>query len=82
VQKAYKYMPPGSSIIFMSTGGSFAYPKEFTGIYAVSKSALNNMTKAIANDLQKEKIRVNCIAPGIIKTEFSQKLWKSDETRE
>ena len=37
------------------------------------------MTKALAKELQREEIRVNCIAPGLIKTNFSGALWKEKE---
>lgn len=42
------------------------------GAYSVSKTALLGLTKAAAQDLAPEGIRVNCVAPGIIKTTFSK----------
>lgn len=48
------------------------------GAYSVSKTALLGLTRAAAVHLA-PKIRVNCVAPGIIKTRFSQLLWE-DET--
>ena len=36
--------------------------------YAVSKAAVIGMTKALAIELAPKKIRVNCIAPGFVKT--------------
>ena len=41
--------------------------------YAVSKAANIGMTKALAIELAKKKIRVNCIAPGFIKTPMEDK---------
>lgn len=41
------------------------------GPYSVSKTALLGLTKVLAEELGPEGIRVNCIAPGIIKTNFS-----------
>ena len=38
--------------------------------YAASKGAVLAMTKAMALDLAGEKIRVNCICPGIVETEM------------
>ena len=42
------------------------------GAYSVSKTALLGLTKAMAKECGPMKIRVNCVAPGIIKTKFSQ----------
>lgn len=43
--------------------------------YAVTKTALLGLTKALANGLAKDNIRVNAIAPGVIKTKMSEVLW-------
>lgn len=42
------------------------------GPYAVSKTALLGLTKALVHQLSPLNIRVNGIAPGIIKTRFSE----------
>lgn len=42
------------------------------GAYSVSKTTLLGLTKAIAQDVAKEGIRVNCVAPGLIRTNFSK----------
>lgn len=41
------------------------------GPYSVSKTALLGLTRALAPELAQSNIRVNCVAPGIIKTRFS-----------
>lgn len=41
------------------------------GPYSVSKTALLGLTRALAPELAHSNIRVNCVAPGIIKTRFS-----------
>ena len=41
------------------------------GPYSVSKTALVGLTKVLAQELAPDNIRVNCIAPGIIRTKFS-----------
>jgi len=38
--------------------------------YAMSKSALHGITKSLAIELASKKIRVNCVAPGFIKTQM------------
>ena len=41
------------------------------GPYSVSKTALLGLTRALAPELAQSNIRVNCVAPGVIKTQFS-----------
>jgi NAD(P)-dependent dehydrogenase (short-subunit alcohol dehydrogenase family) len=37
------------------------------------------LTKTLAVELAKENVRVNAIAPGLIRTRFSEVLWSSPE---
>jgi NAD(P)-dependent dehydrogenase (short-subunit alcohol dehydrogenase family) len=53
-------------------------PTPFLGIYSVSKAALDMVTKSFALELGGQGIRVNGIAPGLVKTHFSQALWSND----
>ena len=58
-----------SSIVFISSiNGSCIGAKGFT-LYSTSKGALSGLVKSLAADLSKLKIRVNEIAPGMIKTD-------------
>jgi len=68
----------GGSIIHLGSIGGIR-PESGIGIYSASKAALNNMTMAMAQDWGADNIRVNSICPGVIKTKFSEALWK-DET--
>jgi len=45
-------------------------------IYSVTKAGLIMLTKVMAKEWGQYKIRVNAIAPGLIKTRFSEALWK------
>lgn len=63
----------GGSIVFVSSIAGLN-PFELLGAYSVSKTALFGLTKAASKDLAIEGIRVNCLAPGIIKTKFSQAI--------
>lgn len=70
----------GGSIVFVSSIGGFQ-PMSLLGAYCVSKTALFGLTKAAATDLATENIRVNCLAPGIIETKFSEAI-TSDVARD
>jgi NAD(P)-dependent dehydrogenase (short-subunit alcohol dehydrogenase family) len=49
--------------------------------YTASKSAIEGMTRAMAVELAKSGIRVNCIAPGFIKTNMSSLALNKDPER-
>jgi len=46
------------------------------GIYSVTKAGLIMLTRILAKELGQYKIRVNAIAPGVVKTKLSEALWK------
>ncbi len=49
-------------------------------MYAVSKTALLGLTRALATELgPSHSIRVNCVAPGIVPTKFSSMLVQTPE---
>jgi len=63
----------GSIINVASTGGMRAGE---LAIYGVTKAALIMLTQVMAKEWGQYNIRVNTIAPGLIKTRFSEALWK------
>jgi NAD(P)-dependent dehydrogenase (short-subunit alcohol dehydrogenase family) len=68
--------PGGASILNIgSVGGLWTSPDH--GPYDVSKAALHHLTKQLAAELG-PKARVNCIAPGLTKTDFNYKLFEDD----
>jgi NAD(P)-dependent dehydrogenase (short-subunit alcohol dehydrogenase family) len=48
-------------------------------IYSVSKAGLIMLTKVMASELGRQGVRVNCICPGLIKTQLSEALWSNPE---
>jgi NAD(P)-dependent dehydrogenase (short-subunit alcohol dehydrogenase family) len=61
------------SIVFISSVYGIVGSAANVG-YAMTKGAIQSMTKALAIELAPKKIRVNCIAPGFIKTEMGNKI--------
>lgn len=66
----------GGSIVNVSSLGGLQCIPGISGYCAV-KAGLNHLTRCMANEWGKYGIRVNAIAPGIIKTKFSRALWES-----
>jgi len=52
------------------------------GIYGVTKSAMLGLTKALATDFAAQGVRVNCLAPGVIRTNFASLLVDAIENKE
>ena len=68
----------GGSIINISSIGGLK-PESGIGIYSVSKAAIISLTQAMAQDWGADGIRVNAICPGLIKTKFSEALWRDQQ---
>ena len=70
----------GGAVINVSSTGGFRASGGL-GAYSVSKAAIIMLTQVCAKEWGPDGIRVNCIAPGLIKTEFSRALWENEERR-
>ena len=68
----------GGSIINVSSVGGIR-SSDVIATYSISKASMNMMTQACAKVWGDDGIRVNGVAPGLIKTEFSRALWESEE---
>jgi len=68
----------GGSIINVSSVGGLR-ASDVIGGYSVSKAAVIMLTQVCAKTWGADGIRVNCIAPGLIKTEFARALWENPE---
>ena len=67
----------GSVIIVSSIGGMRGSP--VIGPYNVSKAADFQLARNLAVELGPQNIRVNCIAPGLVRTDFARALWENPE---
>jgi dehydrogenase/reductase SDR family member 4 len=68
----------GSFILIGSIGGLLA--NTVIGAYGMSKAAGHHLVRNLAAEWGPKNVRINAIAPGLIKTEFARALWE-DETR-
>ena len=64
----------GAIIIVSSIGGLRGSP--VIGAYNVSKAADFQLARNLAVEYGPSNVRVNCIAPGLIKTDFARALWE------
>ncbi|HEY2447061.1 MAG TPA: SDR family oxidoreductase [Rhizomicrobium sp.] len=67
----------GSVIIVSSIGGLRGSP--VIGAYCISKAADFQLARNLAVEYGPSNVRVNCIAPGLIKTDFTRALWENPE---
>lgn len=67
----------GGAIVNVASVGGIR-PSPLIGAYNVSKAALIYLTHQLAYELA-PNIRVNAVAPAVVKTRLSEMLWKSDE---
>jgi NAD(P)-dependent dehydrogenase (short-subunit alcohol dehydrogenase family) len=63
----------GSIVIVSSIGGLRGSP--IIGAYCISKAADMQLARNLAVEFGQHNVRVNCIAPGLIKTDFAKALW-------
>lgn len=67
----------GSIIIVSSIGGLRG--STVIGAYCISKAADMQLARNLAQEFGPDNVRVNCIAPGLIKTDFARALWEDPE---
>ncbi|EDV25434.1 Dehydrogenase/reductase SDR family member 4 [Trichoplax sp. H2] len=81
VKSAMPYMKnrKGASVILVSSIGGFT-PDKSLGAYSTSKTAMFGLVKNLAVECAEFGVRVNGLAPGLIKTRFSKQLWDGRES--
>jgi NAD(P)-dependent dehydrogenase (short-subunit alcohol dehydrogenase family) len=68
----------GAVVIISSIGGLRG--SDMLGAYGISEAADFALARALAVEWGPRNVRVNCIAPGLVKTDFARALWE-DEAR-
>jgi len=79
VVKVMKNHGGGNIVNISSMASQYGIPKVIA--YTASKGAIEAMTRAMAVELAQYGVRVNCVAPGFIKTKMSAKALDSDPER-
>ncbi|MGS2738707.1 SDR family NAD(P)-dependent oxidoreductase [Sinomicrobium sp. M5D2P17] len=79
VVKVMKENGGGSIVNISSMTSQYGIPKVIA--YSASKTAIEGMTRAMAVELAPFGVRVNCVAPGFIKTKMSSKALDNDPER-
>jgi 2-deoxy-D-gluconate 3-dehydrogenase len=67
----------GKIVSISSLAGRRSAP--FMGIYGVAKAGIEMMTRVIAQELAAYNIQVNAVAPGMVRTKFSEPFWSNSE---
>ena len=67
----------GAIIIVSSVGGLRG--NAVIGAYNISKAADFQLARNLAHELSPHNIRINCVAPGLVKTDFARALWETPE---
>jgi len=76
VGKIMREQKSGNIINISSVGG--VTPDNGLGLYCISKAGIGMLSRALAKEMGQFGIRVNCIAPGVVRTKFSKALWSNE----
>lgn len=68
----------GGALVFISSIAGVTGTDDI-GAYGLSKAALSSMVRSLAVRWGKSNVRVNAIAPGLVKTDFAKALWEDPE---
>jgi NAD(P)-dependent dehydrogenase (short-subunit alcohol dehydrogenase family) len=68
----------GGAVILVSSIGGLK-GSERLGAYGISKAAEMQMARNLAVEWGPSNVRVNCIAPGLVRTDFARALWENPE---
>jgi NAD(P)-dependent dehydrogenase (short-subunit alcohol dehydrogenase family) len=70
----------GGSVVIISSIGALR-GSNVNGLYGTSKAAEAGLCRALAVEWGPSNVRVNCILPGLVKTDFARALWEDEERR-
>jgi NAD(P)-dependent dehydrogenase (short-subunit alcohol dehydrogenase family) len=68
----------GGSVVIVSSVAGLRGTAQI-GAYCISKAADMQLTRSLAVEWSPRGVRVNCVAPGLVKTDFARTLWEDPE---
>jgi NAD(P)-dependent dehydrogenase (short-subunit alcohol dehydrogenase family) len=82
IQGVLDLIPPGGHIVNIGSMGGFQGSAKFPGLsaYSASKAALHTITECLAQELNEQGIKVNCLALGSAQTEMLEKAFPGYES--
>ncbi|MFW6323593.1 MAG: SDR family NAD(P)-dependent oxidoreductase [Desulfovibrionales bacterium] len=80
IRELLPLMPPGSSIINITSGlGSMHFPRFCA--YSVTKAGIDQMTRSLSQEFEERGIRVNAVDPGVMDTPMQKTLRDMDDRK-
>jgi NAD(P)-dependent dehydrogenase (short-subunit alcohol dehydrogenase family) len=67
----------GSVVIVSSIGGLRG--SAMLGAYGISKAADFQLARSLAVEWGPKNVRINCVAPGLVRTDFARALWEDEK---
>jgi len=82
IQGVINLMPQGSHIVNIGSMGAYQGSAKFSGLsaYSASKAALHTLTECLAQEFEKNDVKVNCLALGSAQTEMLEKAFPGYES--
>jgi NAD(P)-dependent dehydrogenase (short-subunit alcohol dehydrogenase family) len=68
----------GGSVVIVSSVGGLRGSAQL-GAYGISKAADMQLTRSLAVEWSPKGVRINCVAPGLVRTDFARALWEDPE---
>jgi NAD(P)-dependent dehydrogenase (short-subunit alcohol dehydrogenase family) len=68
----------GGSVVIVSSIGGLRGSAQL-GAYGISKAADMQLTRSLAVEWGPRNVRINCVAPGLVKTDFARALWEDPD---